>query len=206
MSVPLSALPTTAHDLQARFLVLLPRVELHGRVVFRHLRCREARREAVAEMVALCWLWFLRLAGKGKDAAEFVSMLATYAARAVKAGRRLCGQERAKDVLSPRAQRRRGFTVGVLPDHSSLFGNVFDEALIDNTQTPVADQVSFRCDFPAWRRSRSDRDRLVIDTLMVGERPLAVARQFGVSPARVSQLRRDFQQDWRRFCGEHAPA
>ena len=41
--------------------------------------------------------------------------LAQFAARAVRCGRRLCGQEKANDVFSSVAQRRRGFTVEVLP-------------------------------------------------------------------------------------------
>ncbi len=42
--------------------------------------------------------------------------LAAYAARAVKSGRLLCGQDNAKDVLSPSAQRRHGFQVARLTD------------------------------------------------------------------------------------------
>src|SRR5204863_2313767 len=118
-------------------------------------------------------------------------------------GRRLCGQERSQDVLSPRAQQRNGFALECLPDFSTLHGTPLEEALKDNTQSPVPDQVSFRCDFPEWRKSRTERDRRLIDTLMLGERTLAVSRKFQVSPARVSQLRRDFQTDWRRFTGEH---
>ena len=76
------------------------------------------------------------------------------------------------------------------------------EALLDNTQTPIPDQVAFRQDFPAWRRTRTDRDRRIIDGLMVGERPLTVSRIHGISPGRISQLRRDFHDDWSRFCGE----
>jgi hypothetical protein len=38
-----------------------------------------------------------------------------------------------------------------------------------------------------------------IDHLMVGERTLEVSRRFGFSPARVSQLRREFRDDWSRF-------
>ena len=53
-------------------------------------------------------------------------------------------------MLSPVAQQRRGFTVSPLPDGSSLAGNVFDEALTDNTITPIPDQVVFRLDWPAW--------------------------------------------------------
>ena len=39
-----------------------------------------------------------------------------------------------------------------------------------------------------------------------GERPTDVARRFGLSPGRVSQLRREFQRGWRTFCGEFSPA
>ena len=189
-------------DLQARFLVLLPRVELHGRIYFRHLRCPEARREAVAEMVALCWRWFVRLAGRGRDAANFPSVLAGYAARAVRSGRRLCGQESGKDVLSPVAQRRRGFAVAGLPTCNGREGNRYDEALQDNGVSPVPEQVAFRIDFPAWRRTHPGRDRRLIDRLLLGERTLKVSRAFCLSPARVSQKRRQFRDDWRAFCGE----
>ncbi len=37
---------------------------------------------------------------------------------------------------------------------------------------------------------------------MVGERTRDVADKHGFSPARISQLRRGFCQDWRTFCGE----
>jgi hypothetical protein len=144
---------------------------------------------------------FVNCVRNGKDPLEFPMALARRAAQAVHNGRRLCGQEKIKDVLSPRAQQQHNFTVVSLPEGSSLYGNVFDEALIDNTQAPVPDQVAFRIDFPAWRLTRCDRDRRVIDDLMRGERTLDVADRHGLTPGRVSQLRRDFQQDWDRFCG-----
>ena len=100
--------------LHARFLSILPRIVTHGRVYFRQLRAGE-QEEAVQEMVALCWKWFVRLAARGKDATRFPSALATYAAHAVRSGRRVCGQERGRDALSPSAQRRHGFLVSTLP-------------------------------------------------------------------------------------------
>jgi hypothetical protein len=66
----------------------------------------------------------------------------------------------------------------------------------------VPDQVIFRIDFPVWRGTRSERDRRVIDELMAGGRTKDVSRMFGLSPGRVSQLRRDFLEDWRRFTEE----
>jgi hypothetical protein len=190
-------------ELHATFLSILPRIELHGRVYFRNKNA-STREELTAEMVGLCWKWFVRLVERGKDPTAFVSALATFAARAVNSGRRVCGQERSIDVLSPSAQRRHGFVVERLPDYSTLDGTSLEEALIENTATPVPEQVSFRLDFPQWRLSRCHRDRQMIERMMLGERTLDLSKQFGVSPARVSQLRREFHDDWCRFCGELA--
>jgi hypothetical protein len=188
--------------LQTAFLAILPRVVKRARFHFRHLRCLHRQDDAVAETVALAWHWFRRLAQRGKDASRFSVAFSNYAARAAKNGRRVCGQEKARDALSPLAQQRRGFAVQSLPMASSMNGNIFDEALADNTQTPVPDQVGFRLDFPAWRLQRCERDRRLIDDLMVGERTLDVARRYGLTPARISQLRRDFHKDWLAFCSE----
>jgi hypothetical protein len=193
-------------QLHAGFLALLPRIQLHGQIYFRHLKCPDQKADAIQEMVGLAWRWFLRLAKRGKDACQFASALAAYAARAVRNGRRVCGQERTQEVLSPRAQQRHHFTTNSLPNISTLNGNVFDEALADNTQTPVLDQVVFRCDFPAWLKTRTDRDRRVVQDLMVGERTLDVSDKYGISPSRVSQLRNEFHQDWERYCADSAEA
>jgi hypothetical protein len=187
--------------LQVRFLSILPRIELHGRISFRYVRCPHRRADAVAEVVALAWKWHLRLAERGKDATRFPSALATFAARAVRAGRRVCGREWARDVLSPSAQRRHHFAVECLPDFSTLGSNPLAEALVDNTQTPPPEQAAFRLDFPAWLQTRNERDRRLAEDLMTGERTQDVSTKFGLSPARVSQLRRDFHDDWQRFCG-----
>ncbi len=188
-------------SLHTSFLRILPRIRTHGQVYFRSVD-KDKREELISEMVALCWRWFVRLAENGKDATLFPSALATFAARAVRGGRRCAGQERARDVLSSFAQQLHGFTVGTLPERDTPASNLLIEALADNTCTPPPDAAAFRCDFPAWRRTRSERDRRLIDELMVGERPQHLARKYGISRARVSQLRRDFHDDWQRFCGE----
>jgi hypothetical protein len=191
--------------LQARFLTILPRLQTHGAVCFRHLRCPDQKAEAVAEMVALAWQWFVRLARQGTDAARFPSALAAYAARAVRSGRRLCGQEPAQEALSPWAQQRHHFTVGRLPDCDTV-ATPYADALQDNTVSPIPDQVAFRLDFPAWLRTRTGRDRRLIAALALSERTSAVAVRFGLTPGRVSQLRREYREDWLRFCDALAEA
>jgi hypothetical protein len=191
--------------LQETFVgAVLPRVEAHGRIYFRHVRCQHHKEELLAEMAALSWRWFVRLVRRGKDVLQFANTLAHYAARAINSGRRLGGQERARDAMSASAQRKRG-AVCSLAKAGSLLGGPLAEALLDNTVSPVPDQVAFRLDFPVWRRTRSERDRRMIDAMMTGESTAVLARLFGVSAARISQMRRAFHADWHAFCGEPAP-
>jgi hypothetical protein len=201
MPTPFS--PATLAFLQASFLaIVLPRVLSHGRVSFRHLKCRHRREDAIQEMIGLSWQWHLRLAEKGKDATLFPTALATYAARALRSGRRLCGQEKVNDVLSPLAQRERHFAVEKLPDFSTLNGSPLEEALRNNTVSPVPEQAAFRLDFPAWLARLTERDHAIVEDLLLGERTLDVADKYGISPGRISQKRTEFCQDWQRFCGE----
>jgi hypothetical protein len=192
--------------LHSRFLAILPRIERHGRICFRDVRCPHQKEEALQEMRALAWRWFVRLVKKGKDPAKFPSTLAVFASRRIRSGRLLCRHEKTRDAMSPRAQRMHCFTVEGLHRASSLTGTPYAEALRDNARTPPPDQVAFRHDFPAWRRTRSHRDRQIIDALMVGDRGMGIARKHGLTPARVSQLRRDFYTDWSRFCDDDSEA
>ena len=200
------------HSLQGTFLsILMPKIESHGQIQFRHIRCADTRQECIGEMLALSWMWCIRLVQRGKDPTQFPSVLASFAARAVRSGRRLCGQLKAKDVLSERAQKQKGFRVENL-SHSSCTSferlhrvrgqqhlDTFEERLRDNRQTPVPEQVAFRCDFPAWLADRSDRDQQIILDMLREESTSALARKYGVSSARISQLRREYHQDWQAF-------
>jgi hypothetical protein len=199
---------------QALFLQILPRIETHAQVRFGFLRCPGRRDDAVAEAVALAWKWFLRLAAQGKEVSEFVTVLADYAVRHVCAGRRLCGQEKAKDVMSPRAQRLKGFTVERLPhtglrSHEELHGDphgqgridALEECLRDNTRSPVPEQAAFRIDYPAWLRMLDPRNRAIATDMALSCSTQELAFRHQVSPGRVSQLRRELHADWQRFHG-----
>jgi hypothetical protein len=213
---PEAARASVAH-LQARFEAILPRIETHAQIRFRHLSCPARRDDAIAETVAVAWKWFLRLSEKGKDAGEFVSTLADLAVRHVRSGRRLCGQERAKDVLSPRAQQRHGFRVEGL-SHStrrsreSLYGDpqgqdavdAYEERLRDNTITPPDQQAAFRIDYPTWLSQLAERNRAIAEDMTLDLGTQELASRHRVSPGRISQLRRELHADWLHFHGEPA--
>jgi hypothetical protein len=205
MTIPFSS--SALALLHASFIaIVLPRVLLHGRVCFRDIKCPHRREDAIEEMIGLAWTWHLRLAEKGKDATHFPTALASYAARAVKSGSRVAGQQRANDVLSPVAQQRRHFFVGKLPDFETLTDHPVCEALLDNTKSPPDETVCFKLDFMAWLASLTKRDRGIVQDLMMGERTLDVANKYKISAARISQKRREYRQDWQTFLGDEVPA
>jgi hypothetical protein len=199
----LPAEPEGLETLQLKFAaVLLSRIKVHGSFVFKHLRCPHQKEEAIAEMVALAWKWFVRLTQRTKDATLLSSALARFAARAVRCGRRLAGRESARDVLSSRAQQRHRFVVSPLPGSSWQVGHRLGDALWDNTATPPDQQACFRIDFDSWTTLLCARDKNLIVDLALGERTQDLATKYGISAARVSQKRREFRKAWQRFLGD----
>jgi hypothetical protein len=212
-TLPLNA--SSSDQLHAQFMAIVPKIETHAGFYFREVKCSNKKADKVAETVALAWRWYLRLCQRGKDVNQFVMVFVFLAARAVRAGRRLDGQEKSKDVMSSKAQQRWGFQVESLPastaaSHDSLMGSVagqrqqdaWEERLIDNTLTPVPDQAAFRIDFPAWLQSLTARERRLIHAMLLNERTQDLGKAFELSPGRISQMRREFHQDWLRFHGE----
>ena len=191
--------------LHSRFLAVLPRIQAHADYAFRFVRCVAKRSDWIAEAIALAWKWFAELEQRGRDAAKFISAIAAFAVKAVKCGRRVAGMEHAKDAMNHLAQRRHGFAVEQLPDVCSGQDHV-TEALANNMVTPPPDAAAFRVDFPRWLASLAKRDRRLAEQLMVGDRAHETAERFGLSRARVSQVRRELSQDWARFHGEAVAA
>jgi hypothetical protein len=118
-------------------------------------------------------------------------------------GRRLCGQAPVRDVMSVSCRRRHGFSVEMFPQ-APAWSDVLAEALADNTQSPVPDQVQFRVDFADWVRRLPPRRRRILELLAAGHRTSEVARTLGVSGARISQTRRALQNGYLRFLREPA--
>src|SRR5262249_20738110 len=129
-------------------------IETYARMYFRDIRCPVTQEDRAQECVALGWQWFVRLTAQGKDVFAFPVVFAATVARAVKCGRRLCGKERANDVLSLLAQQRHGSRLGGLPastrspqeqlyadPHGQAMLDAFEERLRDNTLTPPPDQA-----------------------------------------------------------------
>ena len=143
------------------FLEMLPSIQRHARISFRHLDA-EAREELVQEVIANSLVAFLRLFSLGKAELAYPSVLARYGVAQAREGRRVGGHLNANDVMSHYAQRRRGFQVewidAMMPE--------------DRTATP-AEVATARIDIRAWLETLTPRNRGIA-------RLLAVANQLEI--------------------------
>ena len=198
----------------ADFLQLCPIIERHVRIAFRGHPLSEIE-EAVAEAVGAAFVSYLHLKKRGKDPVrDFPSAMATFAALHVRSDRHVGGRSSSRDVMSTRAQRKRGFRLQSLSvarytgieKHSLAHGcrqyDALEECFRDNTRTPVGDQAAFRVDFPCFLRSLSERDRDLAWYLGLGHSASDAATRFGISAGRVTQLRQQWQREWMLGQGE----
>jgi hypothetical protein len=147
----------------------------------------EARQEAVANALALTWMFVFRLALKGRaeEPGIFNSCL-WYAVKQTREGRTPQGCPKAKDAFH---QRRFG---------RARFEELNAEQFVGRF-TPVFDQVSFRLDVPAFLATLNDRQRKMAVDLAGGMSTTEAAEKYRLSPGRISQFRREFKELFDEF-------
>jgi len=185
-----------------KFLSMLPEIRKQANFAFRRLHV-DAREELIQEVVAQAYSLFVRLCQRGKLALVFPTPLAQFAIRKVRAGRRIGSRANIRDVTSPRAGVTKGLTIERLDRFDQRTGQ-WREALVEDRTAGPAEIAETRIDFADWLKTLPTRDRQLAETLARGETTGCVARMFRISAARVSQLRRDLCENWRRFVGELA--
>jgi hypothetical protein len=186
---------------QAGFLAVLPSIRTHAEIQFRRLP-PERREDSVQEAVASACASYHGLAVAGRRHVAYAGSLAAFAVKHVRRGRHVGGsQDGALDAMSAVAQRRHGFTTSSYDSRDRETGG-WEQMAVAGRRTSVPDLAAFRIDFARWLRTLTDRDSRIIAALTEGEGSLAVASRFGISAARVSQLRRRYERAWRVFQGE----
>ena len=76
--------------------------------------------------------------------------------------------------------------------------------LVEDKHAGPAETAASRIDFADWLRLLPERSRRIAETLATGETTKKAAKRFRVTPGRISQLRRELQQNWQDFQGESA--
>ena len=190
---------TTASACREKFLSLLPAIREQARFAFRK-EDPERRQELTSEVVANCWVAFVRLVERGLLEVVYPTPLAQFAIRQVRDGRRVGAKLNVRDVSSPYAQRLKRFSLGRLDRFDERTGE-WKEILLEDRNAGPADTAAARLDIAAWLASLPNQKRRVAALLATGETTKRAARKFKVSPGRISQLRRELQEAWQDFQG-----
>jgi DNA-binding CsgD family transcriptional regulator len=201
----MSAIPQVSCDWQAGFLQVLPTIQSQARIRFRKLSANR-REDAIQEAIASACASYQRLAAQGKLHAAHPSTLANFAVNFVRNGRHVGGmQDRARDVMSPACQKRRGIRIVSADANPAGHGtDGWRQIVIADRRASIPDVACFRVDFAEFLKILNRRDRKIISALSAGETTSGVAERFRISPGRVSQLRRRYERDWCVFQGEAA--
>ena len=195
-------LPRTSAALAitARFLAMLPTIQEQARYAFRS-EPPERRQDLIAEVVANCWVAFIRLVERGLIEIIYPSPLAAFAIKQVRDGRRVGAKLNCRDVSSLYAQRTKGFTVERL-DRFDPEENEWREVVVEDHRSGPAETAAARVDIAEWFHSLPRKKRRIATMLATGESTKRAARRFRVSPGRISQVRRELEDDWRGFQGD----
>lgn len=193
---------TTVNPIADRFLVILPSLQRQFRVAFRHFG-PEQQEDALQEATTNAFVAFARLWERGCQQSALAGPLARYAVRHWFAGRRIGTPLNSLDITSPYSRRKHAIRIERI-DRFDDADQAWWQIALEDRRTPIPDQAAFRIDFPEWLRQLSRRDRRIALKLAVGSKTSEVAETFRLSWARVSQLRREFQESWARFHGELA--
>lgn len=178
----------------AAFVSLVPRLQTHARVRFRHLNPTDCE-EAIADVLAYGFASFLRLKERGKDPTTFPAVFAHFVAKAVANGRGVVPRLSTRDLLGRSKSER--VPVHRLDDLMPGGGWWRDLAL--DRRARVDEQAAFNIDFPSWLATLSTVKRHVAELLARGHGTDEVAQGTGVSAGRVSQLRRELADSWFDF-------
>jgi hypothetical protein len=190
-----------ANTPQAKFLAMLPAIQARAQVAFGGLP-PEVKEDAVNDVVARCYLDYRRLVERDKEHLAFPTVLAMYAIRQYAAGRRVGTKTNKNDISSPASQRRHGYALCHLGTPAEQNAGGWKEMLVETKQAGPADTAASRLDFRAWLGTLNARNRGLAETLATGETTSRTAEIFGISPGRVSQMRRELHDAWSRFHDE----
>jgi hypothetical protein len=186
------------------FEELLPSITKQASVAFRDSPPCE-REEQVAETIANCFVAYVRLLERGLGNVIFASPLTAYAIKQVRAGRRVGSALNIKDISSTYCQQRKKVRMNRL-DHYDVDEGGWQEIVVEDRTATPADIAATRLDFAAWLQTLRRKERRVAELLSTGESTKVAARRFRISPARISQLRRELRNCWLTFQGEPVPA
>jgi hypothetical protein len=162
--------------------------KIYGLASAQHCRMRgERKEEAVQETVAITWRECQKLFERGENVVALLGRIIEFAAKGVRGGGRLVGQQPIRDVMSP--ARRHGHCVGEPREH-------------ERVEPSSADQVAVSVDLEEWLATLDPRRREIAEQLVSGLNTADVGRRRGVTRAAIYLVPKDLIAAWEEHFGE----
>jgi len=185
------------HD---HFLSMLPQIQRLASLAFRDLP-PETREDRIEEVIAHAVVAFKALYDQCKVDLAYPSVLALHGIKRTKTGRKVGMKMNVRDVSAEYCQLSKGVQLKRL-DRYDATESTWQTVLVEDKHAGPAEIAAARIDIGDWYGMLSDRERRIAGALAVGEKANEVARQFRVSPSRISQMRREFRDSWQEFQGD----
>ena len=183
---------------QSDFVAMLPEIEQKLRLAFWRLD-PEARENAIEEGVVHSLLAYVRLVDQGRAEVATPSSLAWYSSRHVKRGRPTSGKMNGNEPLSRYGRISNDIEI-------ERQSGTWIDTLVEDKRAPIADQVAAKMDVGVWFATLTKRMKEIAKDLAFGCSTSEVAKKYGVTAGRISQLRRVLEESWLAFQQEAAPA
>ncbi|MFH1921720.1 MAG: hypothetical protein ABIP48_17790 [Planctomycetota bacterium] len=161
----------------------------------------EAREDFVEEVVAYAVVAFKALWDRGTPEVAYPTVLARYGIRQARIGRKVGLSLNVRDVSSEYCHWAKGVTLERLDKTDHETGEWL-EILVEDRRAGPAETAAARIDVADWFDSLPPRDRRIAKALAAGHTTGEVARQFQLSPGRISQMRREYFNNWAEFQGD----
>ena len=181
------------HD---QFLTMLPVIQFQARRAFKRLQY-DIKQEYLSEVVGHAWQAFVRLCETGKTGQATAWSLARFAVRAVRSGRRTGNRQNIRDINTEIERNRSGEELKrpvVKPNPMPWLEHI----LADERARPDYLAIT-RMDFGDWLGMLPQQKRQIAEFLASGESTREAAEHFGISPGRISQIRRELELSWNAF-------
>ena len=185
--------PTVQSSVQSvapTFESMLPLLKMKFRKATTNFDSWDARDEAIQEMTAIAFTLYSRLLRQGKQEKIYATPLAQYAIYHYFNGRRVTGTS-STDASSPRTQILGRATVV----------NATADSFV-SLRTRPSTQACFNLDYQQWRASLAPRMKNILTAILDGYTTAEIAKEFHITPGRVSQIRRELVESWYDFTGE----
>lgn len=187
------------------FEQMLPTIQRQAKHAFRHVR-PELKEDLICEVVANSFLAYRRLVERDKADLAYPSVLARFAIKQARQGRKVGSKMNVRDTSSYYCRRKnciKRHGLGNDHDHDQERSKSWpEEILVEDRHATPADIACCRVDFNQWLMTLDRRQRRIAKTLATNETTQRTARKFNLSEGRISQIRRELERAWHLFQDE----